>query len=201
MSSEENSSEISSKVFWRDLAVRYWIYVVIYGVVGIGAILGFLLTLDWYINNSPVGGQGTWTFNQFSMGTGLEFAIFLFLYMLVFVVVPALAVAGIVTGILWFVIFDQELKEEIKLRNKRDEEHRKKYGRKSEGGGVFSFLMFIGVCIYVTLDGNWMTEFSSLNFRYFVDAWIAVFLWVLVIFGIGGGLGILWFVNKYKTKG
>ena len=130
MSSEENSTEISSKVFWRDLAVRYWIYVVIFGVIGIGAIAGFILTLDWYIDTSPVGGQGTWTFNQFSMGTGLEFAIFLILYMLLIVGVPTLAAAGIVTAILWFVIFDPELKEEIKLRNKRDEEHRKKYGRK-----------------------------------------------------------------------
>ncbi|PWI46606.1 hypothetical protein CEE45_15935 [Candidatus Heimdallarchaeota archaeon B3_Heim] len=200
MSSEEKSSERSSKVFWRDLAVRYWVYVVIFGVIGIGAIIGFILTLDWYINTSPVGGKGTWTFNQFSMGTGLEFAIFLFLYMLVIVGVPTLAAAGIVTGLLWFVIFDTELKEEIKLRNKKDEERRKKFGKTSEGGGIFGFLMFVGVCIYITLDGHWMTEFGSLNFRYFVDAWIAVFLWVLVIFCIGGGLGIIWFVKKYEPS-
>jgi len=198
MSSEENSNEISNEVFWKNLVVRYWYFVLIFGLIIIGAIIGFILTLDWYIATSTIGGQGTWTFDQFSMGTAIEWVIFLFLWILLIVVLPTLAVAGIIVAIIWFAVFPPELKEEIKLRFKKDEEHKKRRGKKSEGGGAFGFLMFIGVCIYVAVDGNWLTEFGSLNYRYFIDAWITVFKWGLIIFGIPAVIiGIIWFVRKY----
>ena len=198
MSSEENSNEISNEVFWKNLVVRYWYFVLIFGLIIIGAIIGFILTLDWYIATSTIGGQGTWTFDQFSMGTAIEWVIFLFLWILLIVVLPTLAVAGIIVAIIWFAVFPPELKEEIKLRSKKDEEHKKRRGKKSEGGGAFGFLMFIGVCIYVAVDGNWLTEFGSLNYRYFIDAWITVFKWGLIIFGIPAVIiGIIWFVRKY----
>jgi hypothetical protein len=197
MSNEENSSETSSRVFWRNLAVEYWYYVVIFGLILIGAIILFLITLDRYIATSTIGGQGTWTFDEFSMGTAVEFGIFLLLWILIIAVVPALVVAGILVAILWTVVFTSELKEDIKLQFKKDEERQKKYRRRSEEGGIFGFLMFLGVCIYIIFDDHWMTEFGNLGFKYFVDAWIAVFLWVLVLCGIGGGLGIIWFINKY----
>ena len=198
MSSEENSIEISNEVFWKNLVVRYWYFVLVFGLIIIGAIIGFILTLDWYIDTSTIGGQGTWTFDQFSMGTAIEWAIFLFLWILLIIVLPTLAVAGIIVAIIWFAVFPPELKEEIKLRFKKDEEHKKRRGKKSEGGGAFGFLMFIGVCIYVAVDGNWLTEFGSLNYGYFIDAWITVFKWVLIIFGIPAVIiGIIWFARKY----
>ncbi len=85
MSTEENSSEKSSKLFWKNLVTRYWVYVLIFGLIMIGAIIGFILTLDWYLNTASIGGQGTWTFDQFSMGTMVEFVVFLFLYLLVII--------------------------------------------------------------------------------------------------------------------
>jgi len=198
MSSEENSNEISNEVFWKNLVVRYWYFVLIFGLIIIGAIIGFILTLDWYIGTSTIGGQGTWTFDQFSMGTAIEWVIFLFLWILLIVVLPTLAVGGIIVATIWFAVFPPELKEEIKSRYKKDEEHKKTRGKKSEGGGAFGFLMFIGVCIYVAVDGNWLTEFGSLNYRYFIDAWITVFKWGLIIFGIPAAIiGIIWFARKY----
>jgi hypothetical protein len=200
MSSEENSTEISNEVFWKNLVVRYWYFVVIFGLIIIGAIIGFILTVNWYIDASTIGGQGTWTFDQFSMGTTIEMVIFFILWILVIVVLPILAVTVSLVAIIWFVVFTPELKDEMKLRFEKDEEHRRKYGRKSEGGGAFSFLMFIGVCIYVALDGNWMTEFGDLSFRYFVDAWITVFIYGLIIFGIPVVvIGTIWFIKKYGT--
>ena len=142
MSTEDNSSEKSSKLFWKNLVIRYWFYVLIFGLIMIGAIIGFILTLDCYLVNASIGGQGTWTFNQFSMGTMVEFVIFLFLYLLVIVGIPTTAAAGITFAILWFVVFETELKEEIKLQLKRDEERNRRFGRSSEGGGVFGFLPF-----------------------------------------------------------
>ncbi|MHA2073127.1 MAG: hypothetical protein ACXACU_07940 [Candidatus Hodarchaeales archaeon] len=195
----EKYDEMSDKVFLRNIAVQYWYFVLLFGLIIIGAIIGLILTLNEYINTSTIGGQGTWTFDQFSMGTALEWVIFLILWILVIVGMPALVIVGLIVAIIWFVVFNPELKEEIKMRSKREEERRKRLGRTSEGSGVFGFFMFIGVCIYIALDGNWTTEFGNLNFGYFVDAWIAVFLWAIFIFSIGVVIGIFWFVNKYES--
>ncbi len=198
MSSEENSLKKSEEAFWRELMVQYWYFVVIFGVVIIGAIIGFLLIIDSYVKTSTIGGQGTWTFNQFSMGTLLEFIIFLVLQILVFDIIPVLIIIGILVGILWYGVFSPEVKEELKSRSKEDDEDKKRFGKGSEGGGAFGFFMFIGVCIYVWFDGNWLTEFGDLSVRYFVDAWIAVFLWALLIGAIFIIIGMAWFINKYK---
>jgi hypothetical protein len=195
----EKYYEMSDKVFLRNIAVQYWYYVLIFGLIIIGAILGFILTLNEYINTSTIGGQGTWTFDQFSMGTIVEWMIFFLLWLLVIVVLPTLAVGLFLVAIIWYIVFLPELREEIKFRFKREEEKRRRFGTKSESSGLFGLFMFIGVCIYITLDGNWMTEFGNLNLRYFVDAWIAVFLWVVFIGIIGVTIGICWFVNKYES--
>ena len=201
MSNEEFSDVKSSEVFWRNLILQFWYVVVLFGIIIIGAIIGTILIFDWYIRINPIGGQGTWTFDQFSMGTLIELIIFLILWELIIVIIPGLIGVGIIIGILWFVIFTPELKDDIKLQIKRDEERERRYGRRSEGGGAFGFLMFIGVCIYIFIDGNWATEFGNLNIRYFVDAWITVFIWVLIIFGIPILIiATIWFLNKYGTE-
>jgi hypothetical protein len=195
MSDDENIIKRSDEDFWKSVLRKYWYFALIFGLILLGAIIGFLLIIQNYVNTSAIGGQGSWTFDQFSMATGLEWVIFLVLQILLFVVVPVLVIAGILTGIIWYGVFSEELKEEIKTRSD-DEEEKRRLSKGSEGGGAFGFFMFIGVCIYVILDGHWTTEFGDLSLGYFVDAWIAVFLWALVIAIIVVVLAILWFINK-----
>ncbi len=198
MARAEKYNEMSNKVFLRNITVQYWYFVLIFGLIIIGAIIGFILTLNEYIDTSTIGGQGTWTFDQFSMGTGVEWIIFLFLWLLVIIGVPTLVVTGFIVAIIWYEVFNPELREEVKFRSKREEEKKRRLGRTSESSGAFGFFMFIGVCMYIALDGNWMTEFGNLNLGYFVDAYIAVFLWFIVIISIGIAIGIIWFVKKYE---
>ena len=199
MTREERYNEMSNKVFLRNVAVQYWYFVLIFGLIIIGGIIGFILILNEYIDTSAIGGQGTWTFEKFSMGTGVEWIIFLFFWPLLIIGVPALVVTGFIAAIIWYEVFNSGLKEEIKFRSKREEEKRRRFGKTSESSGLFGFFMFVGVCVYIALDGNWMTEFGNLNLRYFVDAWIAVFLWFIIICGIGVAIGTMWFVNKYES--
>jgi hypothetical protein len=195
MARDEKYNEMSNKVFLRNIAVQYWYFILIFGLIILGGIIGFILTLNEYIDT---GGQGTWTIDQFSMGTGVEWIIFLFLWLLVVVGVPSLVVIGLLIAIIWYVVFDTGLKEEIKFRSEREEEKKRRFGKTSESGGLFGFFMFVGVCLYIALDGNWMTEFGNLSFRYFVDAWIAVFLWFIIVCFIGVIIGSVWFVKKYE---
>ena len=193
ISIDEGSNEMSNEVFWKNLVVRYWPIVLIFGLLIIGAIIGFILTLDWFVTTSAIGGYGTWTFNDFSLGEVVVWFIFLLLWMLLIVVLPTLAVGGIVVAIVWFVVLPPDVKEEIKTRFRRPSP-----GKTSGGGGAFGFLLFIGVCIKVAVDGNWLTKFENLSFSYFIQSWIIVFIWALIIIGIPGAIiGMIWFVRKY----
>ena len=180
---EETSHEISNKVFWKNLATQYWYYVVIFGAITIGAIIGGILTVNWYMDRESIGGTGSWTFNQFSMKTALQWIIYLFIWIVILVGVPAFAIGGFIVALNWFVLLPEELKADIKMRWKKDEERRKRRNKR-DSGGAFSFLMFIGVCIKVYIDDTWSTAFGSLNLRYFVDAYLPILLWGLIIFGI-----------------
>lgn len=193
MSIDEGSNETSNEVFWKNLVVRYWPLVLIFGLLIIGAIIGFILTLDWFVTTSAIGGYGTWTFNDFSLGEGVAWFVFLLLWELLLVVLPTLAVGGIVVAIVWFVVLPPDVKEEIKTQFRRPSP-----GKTSGGGGAFSFLLFIGVCIKIVVDGNWLTKFENLSFSYFIQSWIIVLIWALIIIGIPCVIiGIIWFVWKY----
>lgn len=72
MANEENTDGISNEGFWKNLAVRYWYLVLIFGLIGVGSIIGFIFTLNWYVDTSSIGGNGSWTFDQFSLGTVVE---------------------------------------------------------------------------------------------------------------------------------
>ena len=91
MATEENSNEISNEVFWKNLAAQYWYYVLIFGLIIIGAIIGCILTVNWYIDTQSIGGNGSWTFNQFSMKTSLSWVICLFIMILLLVGLPTVA--------------------------------------------------------------------------------------------------------------
>lgn len=196
MTSEENTTETSNDSYWGKLASRYWYLIVIFGLIIIGAVIGFILTFNWYIATSAVGGFGSWTFDQFSLGTGILWCLYLCLWVLLLVVLPTLGVIGLYIAIIWFGIFSPELKAEIKAQMKRPRPRK----RDSSSGG-FGFLLFIGVCIKVFLDGNWWTPFGSLTYGYFAYVWITVVMWAFIIFAIPAGIiGIIWLTRKYRKS-
>jgi hypothetical protein len=188
MSIEEKAEE----KFWMNLARRYWYFIVIFILLMAGAIVGLILTLDWYVKTQAIGGFGAWTFNEFSFGEATIWCIFLFLWTLLFVGLPTLAVAGLIFAIAWFVVLPPEVKAEIKAQPKKVSGT-----KRSGGGGGFTFLLFVGVCIKVFLDGNWFTKFALLPFSYFVYTWLFVLVWALIIFGIPAAIiGVGWLIWK-----
>jgi hypothetical protein len=196
MTSEEKTTETSENAFWGKLAFRYWYLLVIFGVILAGAIIGFILTFNWYIATSAIGGFGSWTFDQFSLGTGLLWCLFLCLWVLLFVVLPTLGVVGLFIAVIWFAVFSPELRAEIKQQLKRPSPR-----KRESGSGGFSFLLFLGVCLKVFLDGNWWTPFGSLTYGYFAYVWITVVMWAFIIFGIPAAIiGLTYLIYKHRKS-
>jgi len=46
MAEEESVKEMRDDVFWKKLVVKYWYIALIFGLIIIGAIAGFLLVLN-----------------------------------------------------------------------------------------------------------------------------------------------------------
>ncbi len=218
MSSEENSNEtrtteISDHKFWKDLSIKYWYYILIFGLIIIGAIAGFFLTLNWYTYTSANhGGNGAWTFDQFSMRTSIIWVLMLFVWELLLVILPTLAVGGGLCVLIWFILLPEDVKEALKGRTKKieteEEEWKKKFKKKhrkkthsGESGGAFGFLVFVGLCIYVAVDGNWAAPFGTLSIGYFITRWIFVAIMGMIIFGVPAiTFGLLWYWKKFGKE-
>lgn len=194
MSTQEGSDKTSEEGFWKQLAIRYWYIIMIFGIIMVGGIVGAILTLDWYVKTSAIGGYGTWTFDQFSLGEFVFWWIFLILWMLLFVGLPVLAAGGAVAAIVWVKVLPPDVKEAIKSRPKGVPG-----GKQSGGGGAIGFLLFVGLCLKVWLDGNWLTKFGSLPYNYFVQSLIIVSIWGLIIFGIPAAIiTTIWLVTQSR---
>jgi hypothetical protein len=215
MENEENSDEIrndiNNRVFWKNLSIKYWYFILIFGLIIVGAIAGFLVTLNWYtFTSARYGNNGTWTFNDFSMRSALIWIVMLFVWEILIVLLPTLLVGAFVCAIIWFIVLPQDLKDELKMRGKKAEmkeeewkkKHHKKHGHRStQSGGAFTFLVFVGLCIYIAVEGNWNMAFGTLSIGYFITRWITVFYLGLIILGVPAlTFGLLWYWKKFGKE-
>jgi len=208
------SEEISDAKYWKDLSIRYWYFILIFGLIILGAIAGFFLTLNWYtFTSANHGGNGTWTFDDFSMRTSIIWFLMLFVWELLLVILPTLAVGGFLCALIWFVFLPEDVKADLKTRAKKveteeEDEWKKKFKKKhrkkthgGESGGAFGFLVFVGVCIWVTVEGYWAEPFGNLSIGYFVYRWIMVSIYAMLIFGIPAiTFGLLWYWKKFGKE-
>jgi hypothetical protein len=175
------SEELSDESFWKGMAKKYWVAVLILGLACVGACIGFFNILLIYVENSDIGGYGAWTLADFSIGTGILWMLLLILWELLLIFLPFIGFCGLIVGLYWFVILPEEDKEAIKARDNKDK--KKKHRHQGEGGGI-SFLFFIAFLIVVFVQGNWLTTFGSILYIYWIQAWLTGFIWVCIIAGI-----------------
>jgi len=189
------NEEISEEAFWKGMAIKHWVVILILVVACIGAVIGGGAVLLSYIPASEIGGNGSWTFDDFSVGTSILWMLLLILWEFLLVILPFIAFCGVVVGLYWFVIMPEEDKEAIKSRDK-NEKDKKRHSK--EGGGI-SFLFTIAFLLVVFIEGNWLVTFGTLPYSYFVIAWLWGFMWTMIILGIPiGVLGFIYFWLKIK---
>ncbi|MFW9939123.1 MAG: hypothetical protein ACFFD5_15865 [Candidatus Thorarchaeota archaeon] len=179
-----SNEEISD--FWKKKIKDHKIAFIIMIIAGACAIVGLLLVLFWFIGASPLGGNGTWTFNQWSVGTLLVFCVFLVLFELLFVGVPAALFFGI-GYYLWWRRLPTEEKQEFKDREKKETHKKRNWG----GGGGFSFFIFLAYCIYLAVDGNFNTAFGTYPYTYWLYTWFLTIMWIVIVLGVPAGIILL----------
>ncbi|MFX1591512.1 MAG: hypothetical protein ACFFCL_02355 [Promethearchaeota archaeon] len=172
------SNEVSDEQFWKEKIKEHWKTFAVVIFAGVCAIVGLLLVLIWFIQTSPIGGQGTWTFNDWTLMHILCFIILLILWELLFVGLPTGLFFG-VGGYIWWKRLPDEKKQEFK-----DREKKKRRTKEVGGGGGFSFFMFIAYCMYIAVQGYYDVPFGTMPWSFWVYSWFLTFMWILIVLGI-----------------
>jgi len=190
------SEELSEEAFWKGMIKKYWVGFLILFLVCVGFFIWFFTILLTFIANSDIGGYGSWTLDNFSVGTSILWLLSLIGWELLLGFLPFAGIAGLIVAIYWFVILPEEDKEAIKARDRED----KKKKHTKEGGGV-SFIFTIAFLIVVFVDGYWLTPFGSLPYSYLIQAYLIGFIWVCIIAVIPAVIIFLYWVTTKSDWG
>ncbi|GAG71575.1 unnamed protein product, partial [marine sediment metagenome] len=79
------SEELKEKTYWENKIKEHWKPFLVVIIACICLFIGALLVLIWYILTSPIGGQGEWTFDQWTLNYVVGFMIQIILWELLFV--------------------------------------------------------------------------------------------------------------------
>ena len=183
--------------FGKKYLKKYWKYTPLAIGGAIAAVIIGLLVFLWYVQISPLGGNGTWTFDQWSVDTLGSFIIRVIFWEFLLVFLPFAAYFGGAFGLFWFKIMTEEERQEIRQRNDKEKERtakRKKVGAYGgSGGGGFPFLLLIISLIIIWVDGNTYSPFGLLTYSYFIYVSLWSVFWVAICIGIPFAvIGILW---------
>jgi len=189
--------EVSDEIFWKNKIKQYFKIFAICIIAIIVCAIGALLVLVWFIETSTLGGQGEWTFNQWTLNYIVGFIILIILWELLLVGAPAALFFGL-GGYLWWKKLPDEEKQVFKDREKRGKKY--KHPKNAGGEGGFSIFMFIAYCIVIAIDGNYNTRFGLLDYSYFIYAWFFTIMWLLIFFGIPVAIILLIFYFKVWRK-
>lgn len=191
-----NEEKLSDEAFWKKKIKEHRNSFVILIVAAICAFVGVLIVLFWFMAASPLGGYGTWTFNDWTLEAVVLFMVWLCLSELLFVGIPSILFFG-VGGYIWWKKLPAEERQEFKDREKKKTHKTRNYG----GGGGFGFFMFIVFCIYVAVDGYYGITFEFIEYQYFVYAWFLSMMWTFIVLGgLAGIIVLIVYLTVWRKK-
>jgi hypothetical protein len=178
-----NENDENDEIPWQ-LVRKYWKYLAVFVIGGVVAFIGAILVFFWYVGTSAVGGQGTWTIDQFTIGNIVRWVIFLILFELAIIGIPTAVILG---GLAywWWRNLPQEDKDQFRSGKTR---------KREAGSGGFTFLTAIIFLIIIFVQGNWNTPLGALSYSYLVFTWLWAGIFTIIPFAIAA---LVWFV--YKT--
>jgi hypothetical protein len=156
----------------------------------IGAIYVFL----WFVGEAQATSLVPVLLGGWSMGHIITFLIHLIFWELLFIGIPVLVAIVAIYTQWWNKLPEAERKEYKK---------KKLFGKKSkarDGGGVFSFLIFVVFAIKIWLDGNWGVPIATWELDYYVYSCLWALVVIAVIVGIPVLIGATWWIRHEMNK-
>jgi hypothetical protein len=181
----ENGHEI-----WKKFLKKHWKMLVIFVAGAILAFIGAILVYLWFVGEAQSTGLVPSTLGLWTMGHLVTFILHLIFWELLFIGIPA--ILGAIAGWLWWRKLPYEEKKEYHFFGTRS--------RATSGGGSISVLLLLAFCIKVFIDGNWNVAIATWTLDYVVYSMLSIFIWILVIFGIPIGIGIIWWLSREMKK-
>jgi hypothetical protein len=189
----EIGSEDEDKI-WKIFLRRHWKMFAVFIAIAIVAIIGAISVFRWFVGDAISTGLVPELLGEWSIGYLVTFLLNLLYWEILYIGIPVLIVVVLIIFLWW-----------KKLPKEERKEYRKGHlffgkSSKSDFGGGISFLVFIFFIIKVWLDGNWGLKFGTWEFEYLISTWITALIWVLIIFAIPIGLGIIWWIHSQLKK-
>jgi hypothetical protein len=182
---EEKADEEAWRSFLRD-----HLFVAILFVVGaVAAVIGAVLVFLWFTDRAQNTGLVPSVMGEWSLRNLIDFLLNLAFWELLLIGIPV--AVGAIAGYMWW------------KRLPLDERQRYRFGRRSRsqaGGNAFSILVFLAFCLKIFLDGNWDVPISTWTLDYVVDSLLTVVLWLVVIFAIPAGIGLIWWITRGSKR-
>jgi hypothetical protein len=174
--------------FWGFMR-RHWGAFLAFLVAAGLAVAASVYVFWWFAGYAVSSGLVPSTLGLWTMANLVAFILNLIFWELLLIGIPA-AIGAIVAWIWWKRIPADE----------RMGYHMGRRGRSAQGGGAFSFLLFIAFCIKVWLDGNWSVPIASFSLAYVVGSVITILVWAAVIIGIPVAIALTWWVRHEMKK-
>lgn len=185
---ELNIDESSS---WNKFLKLHWNMLLVWIIVAIVAVVGAVQVFLWYVSEAQATGFVPAMLDQWSMNNIVMFIIHLAFWELVIIGIPV-AVAGIGAWYWWKKIPEPERKQYTFFDKSTNTE---------KGGSGVSFLLFVGFCLKVYIDGNWHDAIASWTLNYVVDTMVTIVMWSAIIFGIPALIiGLIYLSQKRKKQ-
>ncbi|MFX1253819.1 MAG: hypothetical protein ACFFCZ_19570 [Promethearchaeota archaeon] len=177
-----NKNDENNEIPWKILR-KYWKFIAFFIIGGFIAFIGAILVFLWYVRSSAIGGQGTWTIDQFSIGSIVTWVIFFIIFEIVIIGIPTAVILG-GAGLWWWVKLSQEEKDQFGSG---------KPTRRGAGSGGYPVLSTIIFLIMIFLQGNWNTALGDLSYSYLVFTYLGAFIITGIPFVLGA---LIWFFYK-----
>jgi hypothetical protein len=170
---------------WRTFVRKHRGAVALFATAVVLAFVGAVYVFWWFAGTAVSSGLVPSTLGLWTIGNLVAFALYGILWELVLIGVPVAVGAGI--GWWWWTRLPYEERAGYRFRGS---------GRSTGGGGGVGFLIFLGFCLKVYLDGKWNVPLANFSVIYVADSLIVILAWGAIIAGIFGAIALVWWLRR-----
>ncbi len=176
---------------FKKLAKDHWQVFVLFMIGVIGVIIGGVFVFYWILQNSWIGGYGTWDFGMFSIANFLTLFILVLLLELLLVGAPFCGYGGIIFYLWWARLLSEDEKGWMNPKDKKPKQDI------SKGvSGIFGFFVFLMFLLLVFLGGNWDTPIGNLPYIYWINTWLLALVLIITIAGVPAIIAGIWYLIR-----